>query len=79
MAKEIAKEGRVNVWRNDREFLLDIKQGKFEYDDLLQKAEALKSELPELYQNSSLPVLPDEDSINDVLIKMREDHYKQKD
>ena len=48
MSKEIATEGKVNVWRNDREFLLDIKQGRYEYEDLLNKAELLKSKLPGL-------------------------------
>ena len=28
MAKEIAEEGKINVYRNDREFLLSIKEGK---------------------------------------------------
>jgi uncharacterized protein len=45
MAKEIAVEGKINVFRNDREFLLSIKEGKFEYDELVQKATALKDEL----------------------------------
>lgn len=75
MAKEIATEGRINVFRKDREFLLAIKDGKFEYDDLLQQAEALKDELPALYQQSGLQDEPDVTSINDLLVKMREDYY----
>ena len=77
MAKEIAMEGKVNVWRRDREFLLDIKQGKYEYDDLLKKAELLKNELPELFQESNLPDEPNTDSINRLLVDMREDYYKK--
>lgn len=75
MAKEIAVEKRVNVLRKDREFLLDIKQGKFEYDELVQKAEELKNELIQLYQQSDLPDEPDINQINSLLITMREQIY----
>ena len=76
MAKEIATEKKVNVFRNDREFLLDIKHGKFEYDELVKKAETLKDELPHLYQQSALPESPDIDKINSLLIEMREQIYE---
>lgn len=49
MAKEIAIEGKIHVARSDREFLLDIKNGKFQYEELVEKAEFLKNELTELY------------------------------
>jgi len=75
MAKEIATEGRINVYRKDREFLLSIKEGKFEYDELVQQAEALKDELPLLYQRSDLKDEPDVDKINDLLIRMRDEYY----
>lgn len=75
MAKEIATEGRINVYRKDREFLLSIKEGRFEYDELVQKAEALKDELPLLYQQLSLKETPDIESINELLVKMRESYY----
>jgi len=75
MAKEIAVEGKINVHRKDREFLLAVKEGKFEYDDLVQKAEILKNELPLLYQQSKLIDEPDIYRINELLIKMREACY----
>jgi uncharacterized protein len=78
MAKEIAVEGKINVFRNDRDFLLAIKEGKFEYDELVHKAEALKDELPLLYQQSSLQDEPNTESINELLIKMREVYYTLK-
>jgi uncharacterized protein len=75
MAKEIATEGRINVVRKDREFLLSVKRGKFEYDKLLQKAEGLKDELPALYRQSVLPEEPDMDQVDSLLIKMRKSYY----
>lgn len=75
MAKEIAVDKKVNVFRSDREFLLNIKQGRFEYDELVQKAEELKDGLAQLYQQSDLPEEPDMDEINTLLIAMREKVY----
>jgi predicted nucleotidyltransferase len=75
MAKEIATESRINVYRKDREFLLAIKGGKFEYDQLVQQAEVLKDELPLLYQQSNLQDEPDVERINELLVKMREEYY----
>jgi uncharacterized protein len=77
MAKEIAVEGEIKVLRNDREFLLSIKEGKYEYDELLQKAQELKDELPLLYQNAQLQEEPDVKKINELLIEMREEYYRK--
>ena len=75
MAKEIATEGKVNVHRKDREFLLSIKAGGFDYEELVAKAEALKDELPLLYQQSDLRETPDAEASNELLIKMRKQFY----
>jgi len=77
MAKEIALEGRINVWRNDRDFLLSIKAGKFEYDELVKQAEEIKDELPQLFQQSSLQDEPDMERINKLLVEMRVEYYSQ--
>lgn len=76
MAKEIAESNQINVFRKDREFLLSIKAGEFEYDDLLKKAEALKSELEGLYEQSGLPELPDKKYIDQLLINVRREFYE---
>lgn len=77
MAKEIATTGKINVWRKDREFLLDIKQGKFEYDDLVSKAEELKNELGDLYSKAELPDEPVIEEVNKLLIDMRLKYYAE--
>ncbi|MFD2562749.1 nucleotidyltransferase domain-containing protein [Aquimarina rubra] len=76
MAKEIAEEGTVNVRRMDRDYLLGIKNGDFEYDDLVNKAEELKESLDELYGKSNLIKRPDLAEVNNLLIKIRDDFYK---
>jgi predicted nucleotidyltransferase len=78
VAKEIAIEHKLNVFRQDREYLLEIKQGKYEYDELVLKAEALKRELNGLYRDSNLPDAPDIDTINQQLVEMREKYYAEK-
>lgn len=79
MAKEIASDGKINVHRDDREFLLNIKQGKYEYDDLLERAEQMKAELNALYKKANLPEEPDMDEVNKLLITIRKTYYlKQK-
>ncbi|MBX9782861.1 MAG: nucleotidyltransferase domain-containing protein [Chitinophagaceae bacterium] len=77
MAKEIATEGKINVFRKDRDFLLGIKHGKFEYDELVLKAEQLKNELPDLFEQSSLQEQPDLKKINEMLIKIRKVYYEK--
>jgi uncharacterized protein len=75
MAKEIAVEGTINVYRTDRDFLLSIKEGKFEYEELVKMAEKLKSELPLFFEQSALMAEPDADQINELLICMRMNYY----
>jgi hypothetical protein len=75
MAKEIAEEKTIHVKRKDRGFLLDIKQGKYEYDDLVIWAEERKVALEELYKNSDLQEKPDLRGINNLLIEMRSSFY----
>jgi len=75
MAQEIASSGTINVWRHDRDFLLAIKQGNFEYDELLAKAELLKNALPSLYENAVLQDEPDLQRIDALLVEMRKTYY----
>ena len=77
IAKEIATEGKINVYRKDRDFLLSIKEGKYEYDELVSKAEVLKNELPALYEQSSLRDTPDIECIDKLLIEMRKEYYRE--
>jgi len=77
MAKEIALGEGVNVKRSDRDYLLDIKNGKFEYGELVSLAEKLKAELSDLYKKSTLPDLPDLGKINELLIEIRQSFYHQ--
>ncbi len=77
MAREIGSKGEINVRRNDREFLLSIKNAEFEYDDLVSKAEGMREELNFIYSNSNLQEKPDLKTLNDLLCKIRTDFYSR--
>lgn len=66
------------MYRTDRDFLLSIKKGEYEYEELVTKAEVLKNELPGLYDRSNLPDAPDLNAINTLLVEMREQFYHEK-
>ncbi|GAA4278673.1 nucleotidyltransferase domain-containing protein [Aquimarina mytili] len=76
MAEEIAKEGIVSVRRSDRDYLLKMKNGDFEYDDLVNEAEKIKSGLDDFYNQSSLMERPNLDVVNQLLVTIRKKFYK---
>ncbi len=77
MVKEIAEEKKLNVKRNDREYLLKIKGGYFEYDDLMKRAELLKNQLHIAFQKSDLPGEPNQKNIEKTLFQVREKFYQK--
>ena len=75
MAIEIGLENKVNVKRPNREFLLDVKGGKYEYDDLLEMAEERKMKMEQVFEKSSLPDTPDIEKTNELLSAIRDKFY----
>ena len=75
MCEEIGRDGKINVRREDREYLLKIKSGEFQYEELLQIAENTIAKIEEVYRNSSLPEFPDISRLNKYLVQIRTDYY----
>ncbi|NQX90960.1 MAG: nucleotidyltransferase domain-containing protein [Flavobacteriales bacterium] len=75
MALEIAKEGKINVARPNREFLLSIKSGDFTYDELLSKANGLFEEMEQSFEVSDLPQEPDVKLLDRLAFEIREGFY----
>ena len=75
MAYEIAQGKGFNVDRTniDREFLLDIRNHKFEYDYLINYLDEFKIKMEDAMANSNLPDTVDIDKINELLIKIRKE------
>lgn len=72
MAEEIAVERKFIVQRNDREFLLRIKSGEFEYNDLLKIVDEKLEKMDDLYKRSGLPETPDISKAEAILVSIRE-------
>lgn len=75
MGIELAKTGELNVDREkagDRQFLLDIRNHKYEYDYLIDYCEKKKTEMEEAIKTSNLPEEIDKEFVNELLIKIRQ-------
>ena len=75
MCEEIGKYGQLKVRRSDYAYLLEIKTGKFQYDELLRLAEDKIKQIADIYQNTALPEEPDVKALNDFLVKTRQSYY----
>ena len=75
MATEILDTGRVIVRRPNRDELLKIRAGAFEYDELIGQAEQKVAQVDVAAANSPLPTRPDVARINQLLVEMRRDLY----
>lgn len=73
MCEEIGRESQLNVRRADRDFLLRIKNGDFEYDELLKMAEEKIRVIEEVYEVSDLPEAPDVSLLNQQLVACRKE------
>ncbi len=82
MAEEIGREGKIQVRRSNREsplreFLLKIKSGAFEYDELLRMAEERIAGMDKVYEQAKLPETLDLEKINSILIQVRKEFYQK--
>jgi uncharacterized protein len=75
MAEEIAREGKIHVRRKDRDELLKIRSGFYEYEDLVNKVNEKTLLIDELFQHADLPTSPDMNKMNGLLVSLREAWY----
>jgi hypothetical protein len=76
MAEEIARYQEVRVHREDRDFLLKIRSGFYEFEDLMKMIDEKMHETKELYEKSDLPKRPDLTVAEDILLEIRHELYK---
>ncbi|MBL4675486.1 MAG: nucleotidyltransferase domain-containing protein [Mucilaginibacter sp.] len=76
MAEEIALYHEVRVHREDRDFLLKIRSGVFEFDDLMEMINTKLQEIKILYEKSGLPKRPNIAVAEDILTEIRYQLYK---
>lgn len=76
MAQEIAISGEVIVRRPDRDFLLQVRAGAFDYDELVATAEQKLEKVNQAFAASSLPDRPDRDAVNRTLVRIRREFHR---
>ena len=75
MAHEIAEGKGIIVRRPNREKLLSIRRGEYDYDLLVSEAEAKIELMNKAFDESNLPNEVDMGLINNLLIKIRKEFY----
>lgn len=75
VGKEIIQTGQLHLRRSNRTELLAIKNGEWEYQQLLDYAERLMQDIELAYPNSPLPEEADEAEALQQLISIREQLY----
>ena len=78
MAAEILTTSNVNVRRPNREELLEIRKGTFDYDVLIQQAEEKLKAIDAAFDASDLPDEPNSVEIEAILIEIRRKWYAKK-
>ena len=76
MALEIAETGQLHVRRPNREFLLQIRRGAFEYDYLVAEAEVLVTRVEAAFATSALPEAPNKKQSEHLLVRVRKAFYQ---
>ena len=71
-AESIATTGvpKIRFAGEERQYLLDIRNGKYSYNEILAKAEEMMNRMGELFDKSGLPHSADVRSINEWYLKM---------
>lgn len=76
MSIEIGEGKGINIRRQNREELLSIRRGEYEYDNLVKDAQAKIDKMEKVYDNSSLPEEVDQKFVEDLLFSIRKEWYK---
>lgn len=72
MGKELAEGKGFNVVRTwDRDFLLDIRNHKFEYEEIMKYVEDTYNSFKDKISTSDLPETVDKEKVNNLLIQAR--------
>lgn len=78
MGKEILSEGKVKVFRPDREELKAIRGGAWSYEQIEEYATSMEQEIIELAKTSELPNKPNSKFLNQLCVEIIEEYLKLK-
>ena len=72
MGRELAKGEGFNVVRTwDREMILDIRNHKYEYEEIIEYVEKVFAEMKELAEKCDLPKTVDKQKVNELILQAR--------
>jgi predicted nucleotidyltransferase len=74
-AIEIGEGKGINVRRHNRDQLLSIRRGEYDYDLLVKEAEDKIAKMDSLFEDSILPESIDIQFVNELLLKIRKIRY----
>ena len=77
MGIEFLTEGKLNVFREDAPWLLEIKRGLWKLEDVKSEAKRLFNLADEAYIRSNLPSEPNYDKINIVVKSIMHDYINK--
>ena len=75
MCLEIAEENTLSIWRLDRNELLEIRNGKFSYGELIKKTHEILEQIDFAYEASNLPDKINVLEVDMLLVKVRNNFY----
>ncbi len=78
MGREILRGEGVVVKRPDRDYLLSVRNGAFEYDEIVACSDNLVAELETLYDDAPLPEAPDVEKIDALLVSIYRDFWRER-
>jgi hypothetical protein len=67
---DILENGVVPVRRPDREYLMDIRNGKFTYEEIVAESEKLTKKVEEISKKSSLKDAPNYDLAKEIMLEI---------
>ena len=77
---ELANGDGFNVYRTwDRDFILDVRNHKYEYEEIIKYVEDKQKEMENAISKSSIKEKVDSEEVNRLLIKIREKYYQKFD
>ena len=71
MAKEIATDGQIRVKRPNKDELLLIKSGHYQYEELILMVDNLQKDINDAFSKSDLPEMPNTHNAMNALEKIR--------
>jgi hypothetical protein len=72
MGKELAEGKGFNVVRTwDRDMILDIRNHKYEYEEIIEYVEKIFAEMKELAEKCDLPKTVDKQKVNELILQAR--------